>query len=120
MQGTKFNLVTDLQIMLFNVTHSNFYFECNTERGSTDQLYIELGKSHNLALKLGFREKSKFAETALIVSTFLLPLAIISMSESIPSSPTHSEGVFADILPGPFGIFNKIDILFVLSLTILP
>ena len=43
MQGTKFNLVTDLQIMLFNVTHSNFYFECNTERGSIDQLYIELG-----------------------------------------------------------------------------
>ena len=33
MQGTKFNLVTDLQIMLFNVTHSNFNFECNTERG---------------------------------------------------------------------------------------
>ena len=44
MQVTKFNLVTDLQIMLFNVTHSNFYFECNTERGSIDQLYIELGK----------------------------------------------------------------------------
>ena len=45
MQVTKFNLVTDLQIMLFNVTHSNFYFECNTERGSIDQLYIELGIS---------------------------------------------------------------------------
>ena len=44
MQVTKFNLVTDLQIMLSNVTHSNFYFECNTERGSIDQLYIELGK----------------------------------------------------------------------------
>ena len=43
MQVTKFNLVTDLQIMLSNVTHSNFYFECNTERGSLDQLYIELG-----------------------------------------------------------------------------
>ena len=43
MQGTKFNLVTDLQIMLFNVTHSNFNFECNTERGPIDQLYIELG-----------------------------------------------------------------------------
>ena len=43
MQVTKFNLVTDLQIMLSNVTHSNFYFECNTERGSIDQLYIELG-----------------------------------------------------------------------------
>ena len=37
------NLVTDLQIMLSNVTHSNFNFECNTERGSIDQLYIELG-----------------------------------------------------------------------------
>ena len=45
MQVTKFNLVTDLQIMLSNVTHSNFYFECNTERGSIDQLYIELGSS---------------------------------------------------------------------------
>ena len=42
MQVTKFNLVTDLQIMLSNVTHSNFYFECNKERGSIDQLYIEL------------------------------------------------------------------------------
>ena len=48
MQVTKFNLVTDLQIMLFNVTHSNFYFECNTERGSIDQLYIELGFSCGL------------------------------------------------------------------------
>ena len=43
MQVTKFNLVTDLQIMLSNVTHSNFYFECNKERGPIDQLYIELG-----------------------------------------------------------------------------
>ena len=43
MQVTKFNPVADLQIMLSNVTHSNFYFECNTERGSIDQLYIELG-----------------------------------------------------------------------------
>ena len=40
MQVTKFNLVTDLQIMLSNVTHSNFYFECNTDRGSIDQLYV--------------------------------------------------------------------------------
>ena len=30
--------------MLSNVTHSNFYFECNKERGSIDQLYIELGE----------------------------------------------------------------------------
>ena len=30
--------------MLSNVPHSNFYFECNTERGCIDQLYIELGK----------------------------------------------------------------------------
>ena len=29
--------------MLSNVTHSNFNFECNQERGSIDQLYIELG-----------------------------------------------------------------------------
>ena len=29
--------------MLSNVTHSNFNFECNKERGSIDQLYIELG-----------------------------------------------------------------------------
>ena len=43
MQVTKFSLVTDLQIMLSNVTHSNFKFECNKERGSIDQLYIELG-----------------------------------------------------------------------------
>ena len=43
MQVTKFNLVTYLQIMLSNATHSNFHFECNTERGSIDQLYIELG-----------------------------------------------------------------------------
>ena len=48
MQVTKFNLVIDLQIMLSNVTHSNFYFECNTERGSIDQLYIELGKGPGL------------------------------------------------------------------------
>ena len=46
MQVTKFNLVTDLQIMLSNVTHSNFYFECNKERGPIDQLYIELGAIH--------------------------------------------------------------------------
>ena len=43
MQVTKFNLVTDLKIMLSNVTHSHFYFECNKERGPKDQLYIELG-----------------------------------------------------------------------------
>ena len=43
MQGTKFNLITDLQIMLFNVTHSNSNFECNKEEGFIDQLYIELG-----------------------------------------------------------------------------
>ena len=43
MQVTKFNLVTDLKIMLSNVTHSHFYFECNKERGPIDQLYIELG-----------------------------------------------------------------------------
>ena len=29
--------------MLSNVTHSNFNFECNKERGCIDQLYIELG-----------------------------------------------------------------------------
>ena len=46
MQVTKFNLVTDLQFMLSNVTHSNFYFECNIERGSIDQLYIELGAAY--------------------------------------------------------------------------
>ena len=45
MQVTKFNLVTDLKIMLSNVTHSHFYFECNKERGPIDQLYIELGKN---------------------------------------------------------------------------
>ncbi len=43
MHVTKFNLVTDLQIMLSNVTHSHFNSECNTERGCIDQLYIELG-----------------------------------------------------------------------------
>jgi hypothetical protein len=43
MQVTKFNLVTDLQIMLSNVTDSHFYPECNTERGFIHQLYIELG-----------------------------------------------------------------------------
>ena len=43
LQVTKFNLVTDLQIMLPNVTHSHFNSECNTERGCIDQLYIELG-----------------------------------------------------------------------------
>ena len=43
MQVTKFNLVTDLQIMLSNVPDSRFYPECNTERGFIDQLYIELG-----------------------------------------------------------------------------
>ena len=46
MQGTKFNLVTDLQIMLSNVTHSHFYFEYNKERGPIEQLYIELGSQH--------------------------------------------------------------------------
>ena len=39
MQGTKFNLVTDLQIMLFNVTHSNSNFECNKERDSRSTVY---------------------------------------------------------------------------------
>ena len=43
MQVTKFNLDTDLKIMLSNVTHSHFYCECNKERGPIDQLYIELG-----------------------------------------------------------------------------
>jgi hypothetical protein len=47
MQVTKFNLVTDLQIMLSNVPHSSFLFECNTERGCIDQLYIELGHAPN-------------------------------------------------------------------------
>ena len=37
MQITKFNLVTDLQIMLSNVPDSRFYPECNTERGFIDQ-----------------------------------------------------------------------------------
>ena len=32
--------------MLFNVTHSNSNFECNKERGSIDQLYIELGVAY--------------------------------------------------------------------------
>jgi hypothetical protein len=45
MQVTKFNLVTDLQIMLSNVPYSSFLFECNTEKGCIDQLYIELGKN---------------------------------------------------------------------------
>ena len=36
-----------------------------------------------------------------------------------PPSPPTFEGVFAEILIGPFGIFNKIDIPFVLCLTIL-
>ena len=49
MQVTKFNLVTDLQIMLSNVTHSSFLFECNTKRGCIDQLYIELGR-HPIAV----------------------------------------------------------------------
>ena len=38
--------------MLSNVTHSNFYFECNTERGSIYQLYIELGSHLNEKLQL--------------------------------------------------------------------
>ena len=42
--------------MLSNVTHSNFYFECNTERGFIDQLYIELGQKLRI----------KFVETALV------------------------------------------------------
>ena len=46
MQVTKFNLVTDLKIMLSNVTHSHFYCECNKERDPIDQLYIELGPHH--------------------------------------------------------------------------
>ena len=52
MQVTKFNLVTDLQIMISNVTHSNFYFECNKERSPIDQLYIELGKKPQKFLPL--------------------------------------------------------------------
>ena len=58
MQVTKFNLVTDLQIMLSKVTHSNFYFECNTERGSIDQLYIELGL--NVSKLLPFKSLTSF------------------------------------------------------------
>ena len=50
MQVTKFNLVTDLQIMLSNVTNSSFYFECNKERGPIDHLYIELGYESVLSL----------------------------------------------------------------------
>ena len=42
------------------------------------------------------------------------------LEKSIPSSPATSEGVFTKILHRLFGIFNKIDTLFVLSLTILP
>ena len=37
-----------------------------------------------------------------------------------PSSPATSEGVFAEIFSRPFGIFNKMEVLFVLGLTIWP
>ena len=58
MQVTKFNIVTDLQIMLFNVTHSHFYSECNKERGSIAQLYIELGFSQtNFNQKIKIKTK---------------------------------------------------------------
>ena len=50
-----------------------------------------------------------------IYSTFL-----ISMSEFFCSIHPSFEGIFIRILTGPFGIFNKIDALFDLSLTILP
>ena len=40
---TKFNLVTDLQIMLSNVPDSRLNPEYNTESGFIDQLFIELG-----------------------------------------------------------------------------
>ena len=38
----------------------------------------------------------------------------------VPPFPPTFEGVFAEILHRPFGIFNKIDTLFVLSLDIRP
>ena len=52
--------------MLSNVTHSNFYFECNKERGPIDQLYIELGliwisfHPHNLTHTRGTNQKASF------------------------------------------------------------
>ena len=48
-----------------------------------------------------------------ICSTFLMSISI-----STPSSPATSEGVFAEILPRPFGIYNKLEALFDLSLKI--
>ena len=44
--------------MLSNVTHSNVYFECNIERGSIDQLYIELGL--NVSKLLPFKSLTSF------------------------------------------------------------
>ena len=47
--------------MLSNVTHSNFNFECNKERGSIDQLYIELGlKPGKLKQNKSHASKTKF------------------------------------------------------------
>ena len=40
MQITKFNLVTDLQIMLSNIPDSRFYPECNTERDFIGGFYL--------------------------------------------------------------------------------
>ena len=50
MQVNKFNPVTGLQIIHSNVTHPNFYFECNAERGPIDQLY-NWGKNINTDLQ---------------------------------------------------------------------
>ena len=41
------------------------------------------------------------------------------MSRLFPHSPLTFEGIFIEILNGPFGIFNKIGTLLILSLTIL-
>ena len=43
----------------------------------------------------------------------ICPFFLKSMSESIPSSPATSEGIFVRIFSGAFRIFNKIGTLFV-------
>ena len=67
MQVTKFNLVTDLQIMLSNVTHSHFQFECNTERGFIEQLYIELGKYLDAHLTINMSKRKKNAIFSVLI-----------------------------------------------------
>ena len=84
-----------------------------------EQEYVLVGFNQVQAIanchgKRNFFSRDFFPRKMTIYSTFLG-----WMSRLFPHSPLTFEGIFIEILNGPFGIFNKIGTLLILSLTIL-